>query len=143
MITYTKRWATISTIMGALVYLFTPTASAATSADCQRTARADWKLCEQVRAQRAYGWTNSIGTPTNWVVKGTTLVHEITHQGLTKAEMHSYLTGQHNTYRYYVTNVSFNVDAIAKKCGHRGGSGNVAEVAQGGRSYTFRLVACN
>lgn len=119
-------------------------ADAAPLGDCGRVASADRALCKTVRAQHSYGWTDQYGDPSVWVPNGRALVKEITHQGLTQREMHAHLTGAHADYRRYVTNVSFNMDAIAKKCGHKHGSGSVAYVSdRHGRSYTFRLVVCD
>ena len=131
-------------VLAGFVALFAPAASATPSGDCARVARADYSLCEAVKAQHAYGWTNNIGDPLNWVPKGKTVVREITHQGLTKTEMHSYLTGARADYRAYVTNVSFNVDKIADKCGHHNFSATVRMVRdRDGRLYTWKHVSCN
>jgi hypothetical protein len=138
-----KRYAAITTIMGGLIALFTPTADAAPSGDCARVAAADRSLCRSVQAQHAYGWTDSQGNPLNWVVNGRLLVREITHQGLTQEEMGDYLRAEARNYRNYVTHVSFNMDAITRACGHRGGSGSVAYVTERGKSYTFRIVVCD
>lgn len=87
-----------------------PSAPAATKKnDCHRVAAADYKLCQQVRRQLAYAYATEGGL--NQVVGGKALVHEITHQGLTKAEMRSYLRGEALNYtRYALTGSSIIVN---------------------------------
>lgn len=140
------RAALYGGVAAALLALLTPTADASTprpSGDCAKVRPADYRLCAKVRAQHAYGWTNSHGTPMNWVPNGRALVKEITGQGLTGAEMHDYLTGAASSYRAWVTHVTFNVDAIVKRCGHKHGSAGVALVTEHGQSYTYKWIVCD
>jgi hypothetical protein len=146
----TRIGRTFTGITAALItaYLtFTPGATAAprTPNDCTRTAPADHTLCHTVQAQHAYGWTDRHGHPQNWNANGRALVHEITHQGYTKAEMHDALTGAHRDYRTYVTHVTFNMDEIRKRCGSDG-MGAVQFIdgdgRPGGDKYTWKRVIC-
>ena len=144
--------AITAALLGAFAVVATPTTAAVpvaavTStlpADCRRVAAADRALCAAVYKQRAYGWTTPAGDPQNWVPNGKALVKEITHQGLTKTEMHSYLTGAQFDYRFYVTDVSFNVDGITKHCGHHRGAGSVQEIkGRDGHLYTWKVIVCD
>jgi hypothetical protein len=143
--------AITAALLGAFAVVATPTTApvaAVTAAplptDCKRVAVADRALCTAVYRQRAYGWTTPAGDPQNWVPNGKALVKEITHQGLTKAEMHSYLTGAQFDYRFYVTDVSFNVDGITKHCGHHRGAGSVQEIkGRDGHLYTWKVIVCD
>lgn len=138
-----RTWLAISTIMAGMIALFTPSAEAAPSG-CNRVAPADRALCREVRAQHAYGWTDRQGTPQNWIPNGRILLKEITGQGLTPAEVHDALTGARRSYRAFVTDVSFDLDKIARICGHKNGSGSVKYVrGDDGHYYTFRLVSCD
>jgi hypothetical protein len=112
--------------------------------DCALVAPADYALCTTVRTQRAYGWTDQYGDPQNWNASGKAQVHEITHGGLSKAEMHDALVNSHRDFRDFVTAVTFNVDGIARKCGSHHGQGEVSEVrGKDGHYYTWIMVACD
>lgn len=114
------------------------------SGDCKLVAYQDRTVCREVKAQRAFGWTDDNGDPQNWIIAGPKLVHEITHSGLSKAEMGDALRGARRDYRAYVTNVTFNVDEIARRCGYHGGDGEVREVrGADGNLYTWKLVTCD
>jgi hypothetical protein len=129
-----------------MVALWAPTAQATShrADDCQRVATADRALCRTVQRQHGYGWTDAAGNPLNWEPNGKALVHDITHQGLTKSEMHSYLTGEHASYREHVTAVTFNVDKIRKECGHTLGNGVVQMIRdREGLLYTWAHVVCD
>lgn len=93
-------------ILGGLGFLATaPSSQAAPDlGDCKRVAVTDRALCKQVKAQTAYVYFTEGGK--SYVVNGKTLVHEITHQGLTKTEMRSYLTGEALHYAKHVTNAN-------------------------------------
>lgn len=139
-----KTVAMFGSIIAAFIVLFTPTAEGATShSDCDRVAGKDRAVCRQVLAQHAYGWTNAVGDPQNWMVKGRLLVRDITHQGYSKAEMGDALRAEHKNYRRYVTNVSFNLDALVKKCGHTYGAYGVQYIEQDGRLYTWKQIICD
>ena len=71
--------------------------------DCRRVATADRALCQQVKRQLPYAYATKGGNLSQ-VVGGKALVHEITHQGLTKGEMRSYLRGESLAYTRHVTN---------------------------------------
>lgn len=89
-------------ILGGLGMLLAPSSQAAPNlGDCKRVAVADRALCQQVKRQVAYVYFTEGGTA--GVAKGSVLVREITHQGLTKREMHSYLTGEALAYAQHVT----------------------------------------
>ena len=78
--------------------------------DCKRVAAADRALCRTVYRQHAYGVVN--GTSEWSAPAGPAIVHDVTHQGLTKSEMHSYLTGEAAEYRRNVTAVQVNMDKL-------------------------------
>jgi hypothetical protein len=146
----TRIGRTFAGITGALLAGFLTLAPGATAApritgDCTRVATADRALCTTVRAQHAYGWTDNAGNPQNWMGNGRTLVHEITHQGYSKGEMHDALTGAHRDYRTYVTHVTFNMDTIRARCG-TDGMGAVQFVDEdgkpGGPKYTWKRIVC-
>lgn len=112
--------------------------------DCRRVAVADRTLCRAVYRQHAYGWTTPTGDPQTWVPKGPALVKEITHQGLTKREMHDYLAGEQLNYRDMVVDISFSMDAIVKHCGHTRGYGAVQYIrGRDGHLYTWKMVGCD
>lgn len=78
--------------------------------DCHRVAQADYRLCNAVRSQHSYG---HMGTDATWTSpNGITLVRDLTHDGLTKAEIHSGLMGEHADYAANVTNVSVDMDSL-------------------------------
>jgi hypothetical protein len=71
-----------------------------------------------VQGQLPYAYATDSGL--NQVVSGRKLVREITHQGLTKREMHSYLVGEANAYlRHVVTarSVVLDMDSLRKHHG--------------------------
>lgn len=113
------------------------------ASDCALVAPADYKLCVAVRKQRGFGWTDDAGHPQNWVTDGKHLVHDITHGGNTKEEMHYALTQARNDYRWWVTNVTFNVDDLTRTCGNPWGAGTVNQVrGRDGHPYTWKHVDC-
>lgn len=89
----------VATAVGLTVYA--PADAATQPDDCRRVAKADRTLCAKVKAQKPYAYAVSGGL--NQVVGGKALVREITHQGLTKPEMHSYLKGEAAAYKRHVT----------------------------------------
>lgn len=98
----------IAALFGMLTALFltvgltlAASATAAQSGDCQRVAKADRTLCTKVRAQISYAYATDGGFTE--VPNGRALVKEITHQGLTKTEMHSALRAAARSYRLHVT----------------------------------------
>lgn len=141
-----KRFTAITVaIAGAFALLGSPAQGATTPDDCNRVASADRAVCRTVKAQHAYGWTDSKGNPKNWVAKGSALVKEITHQGLTKREMGDYLRGEASNYRTWVTHVTVNMDDVMRKCGSDG-MGAVQFVDEdgkpGGAKYTWKRIVC-
>jgi ribosomal protein L35AE/L33A len=68
--------------------------------DCNRVAKADRPLCRQVGYQMPYAYATKGGN-LNQVVGGKAVVYDITHQGLTKGEMRSYLRGEALNYARY------------------------------------------
>lgn len=98
--------------------LTTPATAAPKPDDCSRVAKTDRTLCAQVKRQLPYAYATESGVAQ--IVDGKTLVHEITHQGLTKREMHSYLTGEAAAYKRYATgsrSVVVNLDSLRKHHG--------------------------
>lgn len=96
----------------------TPTTAAPQLGDCKRVATADQALCLQVKGQFPYAYATEGGI--GYVVEGKLLVREITHQGLTKREMHSALVGEARAYHRYATgarSVVINLDSIVKHHG--------------------------
>lgn len=71
----------------------TPADAASKPDDCNRFAKADRVLCQVVKRQLPYTYATTEGG-VNQVVDGKTLIHEITHQGLTQSEMRSYLRAE-------------------------------------------------
>lgn len=147
--------ALTSLFVGVAVLLGAPTANSLPThplasprhhkTDCDHIKTGPYRaLCRAVSKQHAYGYTDNEGNPQNWVPSGRTLVHEITHQGYTQAEMTDALIGADETYRGYVTEVTFNVDAIARECGHHRGAGEVLEVkGTDGHRYTWKHTVCD
>lgn len=82
--------------------------------DCAIVAPADQALCRRVQRQHSYAWLTESGY--GEAVSGPVLVHEITHQGLTKPEMHSYLKGEAAMYRRSVTHVPLDTDKLKPGC---------------------------
>lgn len=140
-----KRYAAITAVLAGFAALFMPSADAAPAGDCHRVAAADRTLCRSVQAQHSYGWTDSKGNPQTWVPSGKVVVREITHQGLTKAEMRDYLKAADSNFRGHVTQIKINSDAVLKRCGSDG-TGAVTFVDEdgkpGGRKYTWARIVC-
>lgn len=104
-----------------LLALITPNAQATGghnhADDCKIVAKADRTLCAQVQRQHAYGWTyGPHGESVALNPPGTVDVHDATHQGLTRAEIHDYLTGYRAQYREHVTHVRVNANALRPGC---------------------------
>lgn len=96
----------------------TPTTAAPRLGDCKRVAVADQTLCLTVKGQFPYTYATESGI--GYIVDGKTLVHEITHQSLTKREMHSALIGEAAAYRRYATGaraVVVNLDTLIEHHG--------------------------
>lgn len=152
-----KRYALITAAMAGFAALFMPlsadaapvtaptAATIAPVSDCYRVAPADRNLCRTVRAQHPYGWTDSKGNPQTWVPSGKVVVREITHQGLTKAEMRDYLKAADSNFRGHVTQIKINSDAVLKRCGSDG-TAAVSFVDEdgkpGGRKYIWTRIIC-
>lgn len=145
MITIGRAFAGITAGLLALFAYTAPDAGATTpKTDCTRVATTDRPLCATVRAQHAYGWTDEVGNPQNWQANGRALVHEITHGGYSKSEMHDALTGAHRDYRAYVTDISFNLDTLRKTCGHTHGAYGVQYIkGDDGHLYTWKQTICD
>jgi hypothetical protein len=78
--------------------------------DCKRVAPADYRLCNSVRHQHAYG---HLGTDATWSnPNGVALIKELTHDGLTDSEMHYGLVGTARDYAANVTAVRVSVDSL-------------------------------
>ncbi len=142
-----KITAAVVAIGAGLSLLIAPTAhSAAEPDDCQLVARTDVKLCRTVQAQHAYGAINDNGHGAWSAPNGRALVREITHQGLSKAEMRNYLQGEARNYRRHVTAVPVNMDTIVKRCGNTDGYWKVQLIDEdnkpGGRKLTIRTIVC-
>ena len=116
------------------------------ASDCGRVAKADRKLCAQIQAQHSYGayygnpnayWSNP---------NGRVLVHELTHDDLSQAEMHAALKGYAAEYREWVTAVPVNMDAMVKKCGNTDGQWVVSyhdeDGKPGGLKLTYARIVC-
>lgn len=144
MITIPRAFAGITLGLIALFTATTPSAQATPpTTDCSRVTHAYQPVCRAVLHQRAYGTTDNHGHPQNWNTNGKTLVHEITHQGYTQGEIADALVNADRDYRDNVTEVRFNIDAIAHRCGHHHGTGQVQEVkGRDGHHYTYRRVIC-
>lgn len=129
-----------------LVTLFTATATAAPAhrSDCALVATADRTLCQRVSLQHAYGAAYGDG---GWSSpNGKVLVHEVTHQGYTRQEMHDALVGEAHDYRMWVTAVPVNMDEIIRKCGNTDGQWVVRfkdeDGKPGGRKLTQKFIDC-
>lgn|SRR5574341_243765 len=114
--------------------------------DCKIVAAADRALCKRVQTFHAYGaW---YGTPEAYwsVPSGITNVHELTHDGMTKAEMHAALARYAAEYREWVTAVPVNMDAMVRKCGNTDGRWVVEyhdeDGRPGGLKLTYAHVVC-
>ena len=115
-------------------------------ADCDRVAPADKRLCLSVSKYHPYGaW---YGTPeAYWSVdSGKVNVHELTHSGMTKAEMHAALVGYAREYREWVTAVPVDMDAMVRKCGNTDGRWIVSyhdeDGRPGGLKLTYKRIVC-
>lgn len=98
----TALLAGVITTLFLAVGLTVTTATAASKPDsCTRVAKADRTLCAKVKRQIAYAYATEGGFVE--VPNGRALVKDITHQGLTKTEMHSYLRGEALAYKRHVT----------------------------------------
>jgi hypothetical protein len=98
-----KRITAITLAFVGAFALLAPSAQSAPSKadDCLRVAKVDRPLCRMVQGQFPYAYATEGGL--NYVVSGRKLVREITHQGLTKVEMRSYLRGEAAAYRQHAT----------------------------------------
>lgn len=114
-------------ISAGLLALFGVQAQASTprthnhATDCKIVAPADRALCKRVQTFHSYGSYDG-NQHAYWSVdSGTVNVHELTHDGLTKAEMHAALVGYSREYAAYVTAVPVNMDSMVRKCGNTDG----------------------
>lgn len=122
-------------------------ATAVPANDCDRVTVADRKLCKSVQGQHSYGAYYFNDFDATWSTpNGRVLVREITHDGLTKAEMHAALVAYAAEYREYVTHVTVNMDAMVKKCGNTDGQWVTSYVDEdgrdGGTKLTYRRIVC-
>lgn len=89
--------------------------------DCKLFPAKYRPLCLKVYRQHPYGLYIAGDMGGMWSAPaGPVLVHEITHQGLTKGEMIDYLKGEALNYREAVTAVPLNMDKLKAKCGYDG-----------------------
>lgn len=125
-----------------MIALWAPSAEATGKPDdCRIVAAADRTLCARVKLQHPYGAAYGDG---GWgSPSGKVIVHEITHQGLTKGEMHDYLMAEADDYRLWVTGVPVNMDEITRKCGDHNGRWVVDFVKRSGTYMTRKLVVCS
>lgn len=116
------------------------------ASDCKIVAAADRALCKRVQTFHSYGSYD--GDPhAYWTVpSGIVNVHELTHDGLTQAEMRAVLRGYATEYREYVTAVPVNMDAMVKKCGNTDGRWVVEyhdeDGHHGGLKLTYPHIVC-
>jgi hypothetical protein len=143
---FKKITAAFAGTVAGLALLFVPSVSATTQAtdDCLRVAEADRPLCARVKAQHAYGASFGSG---GWTEpNGRVLVHDITHQGYTKAEMRDALKAEALSYRTWVTAVQVNMDAIVDFCGNTDGQWVIsfrdADGKPGGVKMTKKRLVC-
>lgn len=142
-------------ITAGLVALFTATATASGAtqgnplpADCKRVAVADQTLCHKVYLQHpfgaAYGSGDNISGWSN--PSGKVIVKEVTHDGLTKREIHDGLVANADEYRLWVTGVPVNMDSIVRKCGNTDGQWVIRfhdeDGKPGGRKLTYKYIDC-
>lgn len=137
-------------ITAGFVALFGFSAEAASphshASDCKRVAEADRALCRQVQAQHSYG--AYYGDPNAYwsVPAGPVIVHELTHQGYTHAEMRAALHGYAAEYRKWVTAVPVNMDVMVKRCGNTDGQWVVSyrdeDGKPGGLKLTYARIVC-
>lgn len=153
-----KSWVTVAFagITAGAMSLFALTAEASTpppapvaavkraphnhATDCKIVAAADRALCKRVQTFHAYGSYD--GNPhAYWSVdSGIINVHELTHDGLTHAEMRAQLKGYDAEYREWVTAVPVNMDAMVKKCGNTDGRWIVEYRDEDGRPDGLKLT---
>lgn len=115
-----KIIAAIGAALTAVALLYAAGNATATPAnDCDRVAAADRKLCRIVRAQHAYAFPTETGITE--VASGKAIVHEITHGGLSKTEMHAGLSAATAGYQLHVTAVPVSMDWLVKRCGNTDG----------------------
>ncbi len=142
----------ISAVVASLALLGSAVASASAdgvppSADCKRVATADRTLCHRVELQHPYGRSFD-GTRNGALIvpPGKKLVHEITHAGLSKRGMHDGLVQETDAYRFNVTAVPVDTDAIVRTCGNADGAWVVqfidADGKPGGVQLTYKHVIC-
>lgn len=114
--------------------------------DCNIVAAADRALCKKVQTFHPYGaWYGT--NAAYWTVpSGIVNVHELTHDGLTKFEMHAQLEGYAVEYREWVTAVPVDMDAIYKKCHNTDGRWIVSyhdeDGRPGGLKLTYKRIVC-
>ena len=143
-----KIIATLGVSLTAVAFLHAAgNATASPKADCDRVASADRKLCKAVRAQHAYGAFYDNDFDASWSnPNGRALVHEITHDGLSKAQMHDALTAYAAEYRQYVTAVQVNMDVMVKRCGNTDGQWIIGyrdeDGKPGGTKLTYKRIVC-
>jgi hypothetical protein len=135
-------------ITAGMIALFGATAQASTAkvtGDCARVAKADRKLCTAILRHHSYGAVLPGGGST-FTPNGRALVHELTHQGLTKTELHAGLRAIDADYRANVTAVPVNMDALVRKCGNTDGryvvSYQDADGHPGGLKLTHVVAQC-
>lgn len=136
-------------VLTGLGVLFAPSAGAtATPDDCNRVASADHTLCERVKLQHPYGRSFDGTRFGAWSdPDGKALVRGITHSGESASDMHDELTGEAAEYRYNVTAVPVDMDAVKRTCGDTRGYWAVsfvdADGKPGGTQLTYKHVVCN
>lgn len=97
-------YAIVTALFLAVGLNLTTAAAASKPDDCRLVAKADRTLCAAVKAQKPYAYATRGGNFVE-VPSGRVLVHdEVTHAGLTKAEMRSALRGYAADYAGHVTN---------------------------------------
>ena len=152
--TVRKSWITVAFagITAGLLALFGVSAEASTprahdhAADCRLVAAADRALCKRVQTFHSYG-SYSGDQHAYWTVpSGIVNVHELTHDDLTKAEMHAGLKGYEKEYREYVTAVPVNMDSMVNKCGNTDGRWVISyrdeDGKPGGTELTYKRIVC-
>jgi hypothetical protein len=139
-------------ITAGLLALFGVSAQASTprahnhATDCKIVAAADRALCKRVQTFHSYGSYNG-NEHAYWSVdSGIVNVHELTHDGLSKAEMHAALVGYDKEYAAYVTHVSVNMDSMVAKCGNTDGRWVISyrdeDGRPGGTKLTYKRIVC-
>lgn len=142
----TTRILIAAAVAGITFGVTVPALGATTPDDCALTASTDRTLCHRVQLQHPYGAYLSVANNDpnpGWTSpNGKTLVHEITHSGLTRAQMHDSLTSEATSYRLWVTAVPADMDAIVSKCGDHNGQWVTSFVKSGGVYMTRKRVVC-